>query len=48
MISLTESQLEAVADCLRECGFDCSDLDNDQLTQIIQAVLDGLDIEFSD
>ena len=48
MISLTESQIEAVADCLRQCGFDCSDLDNEQLTQVIQAVLDGLEIELTE
>ena len=44
-MNLTYSEIEAVADCLRKAGFDISDMDNDQIADIVQCVLDALDIE---
>lgn len=44
-MSLTYEQVEAIADGLRNLGFDVSELDNDQIALIAQCVLDALGIE---
>lgn len=45
-MSLTEEQIEQIADRMRSCGFDASDLDNEQIAMIAACVLEGLGIEF--
>ena len=42
---LTESQIEEIADRLKACGFDVSDLENDQIAIIAACVLEGLGID---
>jgi hypothetical protein len=45
-ISLTDVQIESVADSLRRCGFEFGDdFDDNQFALVIEAVLDGLGIE---
>lgn len=48
LISLTVSQIESVADQLRAHGFnfDVFETDNDTYAKIIQAVFDGLELDF--
>lgn len=45
-MSLTESQIEEIADHMRSCGFDVSNLDNEQIANLAQCVLDALGIDF--
>lgn len=45
-MSLTEEQIERIADSMRMCGFDISEIDKDQIEYIAECVLDGLGIEF--
>lgn len=48
LISLTESQIESVADQLKEQGFLFNEFetDNETYAKIIQAVFDGLGLDF--
>lgn len=50
LISLTDSQIEAVADQLKYQGFlfDEFETDNDIYAKIIQAVFDGMALDFDE
>lgn len=50
LINLTESQIESVADQLKAQGFlfDEFETDNETYTKIIQAVFDGLELDFDE
>ena len=45
-MNLTEEQIERIADRMRFLGFDVSELSNDQISYIADAVIDALEIEF--
>lgn len=45
-MSLTEEQIEQIADRMRKCGFDVSDMDNEQIAMLAACVIEGLGIEF--
>ena len=45
-MSLTEEQIERVADSMRSLGFDISELNNQQIADIAAAVIEALEIEF--
>lgn len=48
LVNLTDSQIEAVSDQLKLMGFlfDEFETDNDTFAKIIQAVFDGLGLDF--
>lgn len=50
LISLTDSQVESVSDQLKAQGFlfDEFETDNDTYAKIIQAVFDGLGLDFDE
>lgn len=45
-MSLTDEQIETIADRLRGCGFSIENLDNDQIALIAACVIEGLGIDF--
>ena len=45
-MSLTEEQIEQIADRMRGCGFEIENLDNEQIALIADCVLEGLGINF--
>ena len=47
-MSLTEIQIEAVADALKLAGFNLpDDMDNNEIAKIAEAILDALNIEWA-
>lgn len=46
-MSLTEEQIEQIADRMRLYGFDLAEIDKDQIEAIAECVLQGLGIEFN-
>lgn len=46
-MSLTELQIENIADHLKSAGFDISELDNDRIATIAACIIEALDIDFA-
>ena len=44
-MSLTEEQIEQIADRMRQCGFDVSDMDNERIAMLAACVIEGLGID---